>query len=68
MWETLVKYCYNEKISEQKLNYIHLNPVRGKWMLTENWKEFKHSSAGFYFDIENKNVKLTHYKSAGIYD
>jgi REP element-mobilizing transposase RayT len=63
-----IKYCFNEEIIEQKLNYIHLNPVRGKWMLTGNWKEFKHSSAGFYFDIGNKNINVTHYKSAGIFD
>lgn len=32
----------------QKLNYIHLNPVRGNYKLVSDWREYEHSSAGFY--------------------
>jgi putative transposase len=32
----------------QKIQYIHLNPLRGKWKLVEDWREYEHSSASFY--------------------
>jgi hypothetical protein len=28
-----VRKCYDQKMTEQKLDYIHYNPVRGKWNL-----------------------------------
>jgi REP element-mobilizing transposase RayT len=40
--------CYNEKMIEQKLDYIHHNPVKGKWSLVEDFTLYEHSSAGFY--------------------
>jgi len=33
---------------EQKLNYIHLNPMRGKWSLVNNPSEYYYSSCRFY--------------------
>jgi putative transposase len=42
------KAIYSDKFFNQKLNYIHLNPVRGKWKLAANYLEYKHSSASFY--------------------
>lgn len=33
---------------EQKTNYIHMNPVRGNYNLVEDWRDYPHSSAGFY--------------------
>ena len=41
----------------QKLNYIHANPLRGKWNLATTDTEYEHSSASFY---ENNAVK--HFK------
>ena len=32
----------------QKLNYIHLNPVREKWSLSQTPSEYRYSSARFY--------------------
>ncbi len=32
----------------QKINYIHHNPVRGRWMLAKDYVEYEHSSASFY--------------------
>ena len=32
----------------QKLNYIHNNPVSGKWSLVEYVTDYEHSSASFY--------------------
>jgi putative transposase len=33
---------------EQKLNYIHLNPMRGKWSLVSDPSEYHYSSCKFY--------------------
>ncbi len=42
------KICYTRRFTEQKLNYIHSNPVSGKWNLVDDFAKFKHSSAGYY--------------------
>jgi REP element-mobilizing transposase RayT len=36
------------KFLNQKLRYMHLNPVRGNYNLIEDWRDYPHSSAGFY--------------------
>jgi REP element-mobilizing transposase RayT len=46
------KPVYHRDFLLQKLQYIHLNPVRGKWKLVEHWEEYEHSSARFY--VRNK--------------
>jgi hypothetical protein len=43
------KECYSDGFIEQKLNYIHENPCRGKWDLVKQPCEYIHSSAKFYF-------------------
>lgn len=56
--------CFDEKMLEQKLDYIHHNPVKGKWNLVDDFTNYEHSSARFYeFGEENKYV--THYKEVG---
>ena len=42
------KGIYNEKFFMQKLNYIHHNPVKGKWNLVNDYTDYEHSSASFY--------------------
>ena len=42
------KAIYTEKFFNQKLNYIHLNPVTGKWQLVDDYTKYEHSSASFY--------------------
>jgi len=37
-----------QKILLQKINYLHKNPVSGKWMLAKDFVEFIHCSASFY--------------------
>jgi putative transposase len=50
----------NGEILEQKLEYIHLNPVKAGIVETE--ADYKYSSARFYLQ-ENKEWKfITHYK------
>lgn len=39
---------YSRYFAIQKLNYIHLNPVRGKWNLSESYLDYDFSSARFY--------------------
>ena len=36
------------KVFNSKSDYIHHNPVCGKWMLAKNFIEYEHSSASFY--------------------
>jgi REP element-mobilizing transposase RayT len=43
-----VKECRTEKFLIQKLNYMHDNPVSGKWKLCEHAVDYRHSSFGFY--------------------
>ena len=43
------KECRSSRFINQKLNYIHDNPCRGKWNLAESPVDYIHSSAKFYF-------------------
>ena len=43
------KPIYHRDFLLQKINYIHLNCVRGKWKLAEHWEDYEHSSARLYF-------------------
>ncbi len=43
-----VKSIDKKKFFLQKLNYIHLNPVLSNCKLVSDWREYEHSSAGFY--------------------
>jgi hypothetical protein len=45
----------------QKINYIHNNPVSGKWMLAKDFIEYEHSSASFYEIQMIKHFKPIHY-------
>ena len=51
----------NQKFFLQKLNYIHLNPVRGNYKLVSDWIEYEHSSAGFYELQKIKHFTPVHY-------
>jgi REP element-mobilizing transposase RayT len=42
------KECYTDEFILQKLNYMHANPVKGKWKLVEDYRYYPYSSAGFY--------------------
>ncbi len=53
---------YTEKVFIQKLNYIHLNPVKEKWQLAALPELYKYSSAGFYENGVDSFGILTHFK------
>ncbi len=57
------KAIFSEKFLIQKLNYIHHNPVSGKWNLSADFVSYDHSSASFYEDGVIKHFKPKHYKS-----
>jgi len=42
------KPIYSREFLYQKLDYIHYNPVRGKWNLCNEYTDYQHSSAPFY--------------------
>lgn len=55
------KECRTEKFLLQKLNYLHLNPVRGKWNLYKHPVEYVHSSARFYYTGEQGIYDILNY-------
>ena len=59
------RVCFDEKMVEQKLDYIHANPVSGKWQLENDFADYEHSSAGFYEKGISTKCKIMHYKSVG---
>jgi len=55
------KAIFSQKFLTQKMNYIHYNPVTGKWMLAKNFVEYEHSSASFYEIQLVKHFRPVHY-------
>jgi len=52
---------YDRKILEQKLNYIHLNPLQEHWNLVSDPNDYLYSSCSFYEHQDNRYSWLTHY-------
>ena len=42
------KGIYKEKLFNQKLKYIHGNPVSGKWQLLKDYTEYEYNMFLFY--------------------
>ena len=55
------KLCFDVRMVEQKLDYIHHNPTSGKWRLTDDFTKYHHSSAGYY-ELGDENKYVTHYE------
>lgn len=52
---------YSRKVIEQKLSYIHANPLKGKWLLASSPDKYWFSSYRFYeMNIDDFGF-LTHY-------
>lgn len=61
-----IKPCYTSGFILQKLEYIHKNPVTGRWNLANSFVEYLHSSAAYYeLNITNPFIAITHYKDVG---
>jgi putative transposase len=54
-------YHFFQKFLIEKINYIHYNPVTGKWQLAKNFVEYEHSSASFYEIQLVKHFRPAHY-------
>ncbi len=52
---------FSKEMAEQKLDYIHLNPLQEKWSLARNPEEYYYSSAKFYLTGVDDFGILTHY-------
>ena len=55
------KHCESEKFIEQKLDYYHINPVKGVWNLCDNPVNYMHSSAQFYLENKHRRYEVTSY-------
>jgi REP-associated tyrosine transposase len=52
---------FSREVIEQKLDYIHANPVKGKWNLVEDYVDYMYSSASFYEEGKSEFSFLKHY-------
>ncbi len=55
------KECYTTEFIQQKLTYIHNNPVSKHWSLAKAIEDYVHSSAKFYLTGEQGIYHVTHY-------
>ncbi len=53
---------FTEAVWQQKIDYIHTNPVADKWQLAELPQEYRYSSAKFYECGVDEFGILTHWK------
>lgn len=55
------KRIYNRTVFEQKLDYIHANPLQQKWKLAKYPEDYFFSSAKYYIDNIDEWGFITHY-------
>ena len=55
------KPIFSQRFLLQKINYIHMNPVSGKWNLAADFIAYRHSSASFYERQQVQYFKPLHY-------
>ncbi|GGH19400.1 transposase [Mucilaginibacter phyllosphaerae] len=62
-WQSdgMPKIMESRKVLEQKLDYIHLNPLQEHWNLTNDPNDYFFSSCSFYELEDRKFSWLTHY-------
>ncbi len=59
-----IKRCYNDYFIQQKLTYMHNNPIHPRWHFVERASDYKHSSARFYEEgnINDYPIPLVHWQ------
>ena len=62
------KECYSIALIEQKLDYIHANPCRGRWFLADSPIDYEHSSAKFYATGQQGVYEVMSYSELGDVD
>nr|MBP6392456.1 transposase [Flavobacteriales bacterium] len=55
-----IRECTDEAMMHQKLDYIHANPVCGKWSLVDDPVDYPHSSLSFYTKGVSTFAPITH--------
>ena len=60
--DCVVKECWGEMFLEQKLEYIHNNPLQPHWNLADLPEKYFWSSASFYENGDSSFDFVTHYK------
>lgn len=58
-----VKECRTEKFLLQKLQYMHCNPITGKWKLSAQASDYIHSSALFYQNGKQRCFDVVDYEN-----
>ena len=58
----LSKIMNNKDVLEQKLNYMHLNPLQAHWNLAPDPNEYYFSSCSFYEQEDRRFDWLTDYR------
>lgn len=53
---------FSRQMLEQKLNYIHLNPLQSHWNLADDPNDYIYSSCSFYEQNDLRYEWLTHYR------
>jgi putative transposase len=63
-WESkpYISTMYKKEVFEQKLNYIHNNPLQEKWQLVSKAEDYHFSSARFYLQNTDNWGFITHYQ------
>ena len=52
--DSLAIFLYNRQVMLQKLNYLHLNPIKNHWHLVNDPSDYTYSSASFYEKNEQR--------------
>ena len=60
--DPLAVKIHSKEMAEQKLDYIHNNPLQSHWNLALTPEEYKYSSAGFYLQEKREFVFLSDYR------
>ncbi len=55
------KECKTNKYMQQKLEYMHYNPCKGKWNLCTAPVDYGHSSAKYYITGEQGIYEVLNY-------
>ena len=60
--DPLAVHILDRKMAEQKLNYMHLNPLQSHWNLCQEPSDYLYSSSSFYESAQSKFGFVTDYR------
>ncbi len=59
--DSLAIKILSRKMLEQKLDYLHQNPLQAHWNLAQAPEEYRYSSAGYYYKQDSYFSFISHY-------